>query len=177
MAITKARKQALVAQYQELAGRSKAMILTSYSGLSVKQLEGLRNQIRELGGEFHIVKNSLMGLAFKELKLPAPEALRHGTTAIGFAVEDVPAIAKLIVDLSRENPGMRVKAGLIEGSLYDEAQVIRFAELPPFPVVRAQLLGLLTTPASRAAGVLAAALRGLAGVIHAYSQSKSPEAA
>ena len=177
MAITKARKQALVAQYQELAGRSKAMILTSYSGLSVKKLEGLRNQIRELGGEFHIVKNSLMGLAFKELKLPFPAALMHGTTAIGFAVEEVPAVTKLIVDLSRENPGMRVKAGLIEGSLYDEAQVIRFAELPPFPVVRAQLLGLLTTPASRAAGVLAAALRGLAGVIYAYSQSKSPEAA
>jgi large subunit ribosomal protein L10 len=116
-------------------------------------------------------------LAFKELKLPFPAALMHGTTAIGFAVEEVPAVTKLIVDLSRENPGMRVKAGLIEGSLYDEAQVIRFAELPPLPVVRAQLLGLLTTPASQTAGVLAAALRGLAGVIHAYSQSMNPEAA
>jgi len=177
LAITKQRKETLVAQYQELASRAKGMILTSYSGLSVKQLEGLRNQIRELGGEFHIVKNTLMRLAFKELKLPFPESLMHGTTAIGFAAEDVPVVAKLIVDLSRENPGMLIKAGLIDGSLYDGAQVVRLAELPPLPVVRAQLLGLLTTPASQTAGVLAAALRGLVGVIHAYSQTTSPEAA
>ena len=177
MAITKARKQALVAQYQELANQSKGLILTSYSGLSVKQMEVLRNQIRELGGEFHIVKNTLMRLAFQELKLPFPAGLMHGTTAIGFAVEDVPAVAKVIADLSRENPGMRIKGGLIDGSLYDEAQIVRFANLPPLPVVRAQLLGLLTTPASQAAGVLTAALRGLVGVLHAYSQKKSPEAA
>ncbi|MEK7682628.1 MAG: 50S ribosomal protein L10 [Chloroflexota bacterium] len=177
MAVTRKRKQALVAQYQDLAKKSKAVILTSYSGLTVKQLEGLRNQIRELGGEFHIVKNTLVDLAFKGLKLPLPEGSMQGTTAIGFALEDVQPVAKAIVDLTRASEGMRVKGGLIEGKLYDAAQITLLADLPPLPVVRARLLGLLTTPASQAARVLAAVLRNLAGVIRAYSQSQSSEPA
>jgi len=177
LTVTRKRKQALVAQYQDLAKKSKAVILTSYSGLTVKQLEGLRNQIRELGGEFHIVKNTLVDLAFKELKLPLPEGSMLGTTAIGFALEDVPPVAKAIVDLTRASEGMRIKGGLIEGKLYDAAQIPLLADLPPLPVVRARLLGLLTTPASQVAGGLAAVLRNLAGVIRAYSQSQSSEPA
>jgi large subunit ribosomal protein L10 len=175
VAITRARKEALVAQYRDLAGRSKALILASYSGLSVRQLEGLRNQIRELGGEFHIVKNSLIRLALQELKLPTPENLMEGTTAVGFAAEDVPAVAKAIVDLGRENPGLRIKAGVIEGSLFNEAQMVRLADLPPLPVVQAQLLGVLNAPARRTAGALAAAVRGLASVLQAYSQRAPAE--
>ena len=177
MAVTRERKQALVARYQDLASRSKAVFLTSYSGLTAKQLEGLRNQIRELGGEFHIVKNTLIDLAFRELKLPLPEGSMQGTTAIGFALEDVPLVAKAIVDLTRASEGMRIKGGLIEGKLYDAAQITRLADLPPLPVVRAKLLGQLTTPASQAAGALAAVLRSLVGVVRAYSQSRSAEPA
>jgi large subunit ribosomal protein L10 len=118
VAISKARKQALVAQYQELAKRSNGLILTSYSGLTVRELESLRNQMREVGGEFHVVKNTLMELAFKELDLPLPEGAVDGTTAIGFATEEVAPIAKAIVDLSREGEALSLKAAsLMESSL------------------------------------------------------------
>ncbi len=177
MAITRARKEALVSQYKELAEKSSGIILTSFSGVTVKDLQGLRGQIREVGGEFHIVKNSLMDIAFKELKLPLPEGSTDGTTAIGFAPEEVPAVAKAIVDLSREGETLEIKGGLIDGELIDQAGIIRLADLPPMPVVQAQLLGLITTPAGQVAGALASALRGLAGVINAYSQSEGAEAA
>ncbi|MEK6587224.1 MAG: 50S ribosomal protein L10, partial [Chloroflexota bacterium] len=110
-------------------------------------------------------------------KLPLPEGSMQGTTAIGFALEDVQPVAKAIVDLTRASEGMRVKGGLIEGKLYDAAQITLLADLPPLPVVRARLLGVLTTPASQVAGGLAAVLRNLAGVIRAYSQSQSSEPA
>lgn len=177
MAITKARKEALVNQYKELAEQSSGIILTSFSGVTVKDLEGLRGQIREVGGEFHIVKNSLMDIAFKELDLPLPEGATDGTTAIGFATEEVPAVAKAIVDLSREAETLQIKGGLIEGELVDQAGILRLADLPPMPVVRAQFLGLITTPAGQVAGVLAASLRQLAGVVHAYSRSEGAETA
>lgn len=177
MAITKARKEALVKQYKELAEHSSGIILASFSGATVKDLQGLRGQIREVGGEFHIVKNSLMDIAFKELDLPLPEGATDGTTAIGFAAEEVSAVAKAIVDLSRETETLQIKGGLIEGDLIDQARILRLADLPPMPVVRAQLLGLITTPAGQVAGALAATLRQLAGVMHAYSKSEGVEVA
>jgi large subunit ribosomal protein L10 len=177
MAISKARKQALVTQYQELAKRSNGMILTSYSGLTVKELEGLRNQMRELGGEFHIVKNTLMELAFKELDLPLPDGATEGTTAIGFATDEVPPIAKAIVDLSREGEAISLKGGIVDGELVDGAKIIMLADLPPMPVVQAQLLSVLTTPSTQVAGLLAGALRQVVGVMSAYARTESAEAA
>ena len=173
MAITKKRKQDLVAQYQDLLGRSKGVVLTAYSGLSVKQMEDLRRKIREMGGEFHVVKNRLVKLAFKEAGLPVPEEALLGTTAIGFAMDDVPALVKTIVEAAKQSGFVRVKAGVIEGTLYSAAQVTRLAELPPLPVLRAQLLGLLLTPASRLAGVLAGSVRQVVNVIKAYSETEA----
>ena len=177
MAITKARKEALVSQYKALAEQSEGMILTSFSGVTVKDLQELRRQLREVGGEFHIVKNSLMDLAFTELGLPLPEGATDGTTAIGFASDEIPAVAKAIVDLSRETRTLEIKGGLIEGELIAPDRVRALADLPPMPIVRAQLLGLITTPAGQVAGALAAALRQLAGVVHAYSQTEGAEPA
>lgn len=177
MAVSKERKQALVAQYEELAKRSKGLILTSYSGLTVKDLQSLRSQIREYGGEFHIVKNTLMELAFNKLGIPMPEGANLGTTAIGFAMEDVPPVAKAIVELRRAGQQIDLKGGLVNGNLYDAAQIERLADLPPMPVVRAQLLGLLNTPARQVAGTLAGALRQVMGVLQAYSQRESAEPA
>ncbi|MEE9216803.1 MAG: 50S ribosomal protein L10 [Anaerolineales bacterium] len=177
MAITKARKEALVQQYKKLAENSSGIILASFSGVTVKDLQELRGQIREVGGEFHIVKNSLMDLAFKELGLPLPEGATDGTTAIGFAMVEVSGVAKAIVDLSREQGTLQIKGGLIEGELIDQARIIQLADLPPMPVVRAQFLGLITAPAGQVVGTLAATLRQLVGVMHAYSKSEGAEAA
>lgn len=177
MAITKERKKALVAQYQDLAKRATGMILTSYSGLTVKELEGLRNQIREVGGEFHIVKNSLLELAFKELDLPLPDGAMEGTTAIGFATEEVPPIAKAIVDLSRDGEVISLKGGIVDGKLVDQGRIVMLADLPPMPVVQSQLLSVMSSPASQIAGVLAGALRQMIGVMNAYAQTESAEAA
>lgn len=177
MAITKERKQALVAEYQDLAKRSKGLILTSYSGLTVKDLQALRNQIRDYGGEFHIVKNTLMDLAFKALDIPMPEAATTGTTAIGFAVDEIPAVAKAIVDLGREGRQIVIKGGVIDGTLFDAAQIERLADLPPMPVVQAQLIGVISAPARQAVGLLAASMRQVMGVLQAYSQREGAEAA
>jgi large subunit ribosomal protein L10 len=177
LAITKARKEALVKQYKELAENSSGIILASFSGVTVKDLQELRGQIREVGGEFHIVKNSLMDIAFKELGLPLPEGATDGTTAIGFATEELPGVAKAIVDLSREQGTLQIKGGLIEGELIDQARILLLADLPPMPVVQAQLLGLINTPARQVASALAASVRQLAGVMHAYSKSEGAEAA
>lgn len=173
MAISKERKKALVTQYQELFSSSSALIMTGYSGLSVKDLEGLRRKIREVGGEFHIIKNNLADLAFKGAGLPMPEGSLEGPTAIGFAFEDVIGVAKAIVDLARDTEVAYVKGAVIEGVVYDTAQVTHMANLPPMPVVQAQLLSVLQAPASRIAGVLNGSIQQLVNVLNAFSETEA----
>lgn len=176
LALSKKQKLALVEQYRELVERSRGMVLTSYAGLSVKETENLRRKIRELGGEFHIVKNTLIARVFDEAGLAFPKGILRGTTAIGFAMEDVPAVAKAIADLASETESVRLKSGMVGGEIYNASQMERLANLPPLPVLRAQLLGLLTTPATRVAGSLAGALRQVASVMNAYATKEDPGA-
>ena len=171
MAISKEKKQELVAVYKELVGESTALIMTSYSGVSVKELEAVRRNIRELGGEFHIVKNTLFALVMDEAGFSLPEDALIGTTAIGFASEEVPGVAKAIVDLAREVESVKVKGGLIDKVAYDATQIVLLADLPPLPILRSQLLSVLQAPAGRIAMTLAGSIRQLVNVTKAFAES------
>lgn len=176
MAISKEKKQELIAQYQELASNSQGMILTSFSGLSVKETETLRKQVREAGGTFHVVKNTLAKLAFDQAGLELPEGALEGTTAIGFTQEGITDLAKAIVDVVRETETLNVKGGLIEGLVYDARQIMRIASLPSLQVVQAQLLGVLQAPASRVAGALNGSVRQIVSVLNAYAKTAGEDA-
>lgn len=175
MAITKERKQAIVKQYRDLVGKSQGIVLASYSGLKVKDLERLRRKVRELGGEFHVVQNRLARLTLKDAGLGVADEALEGATAVGFALDEPLALAKAIVDFSRESDKVKIKAGVVNGVVYDGVQMVRLAEMPPLPVIRAQLLGLFGTPATRLASLLVTPARQMASVVRAYSD-KAAEA-
>lgn len=169
MAITKQRKQALVERYRDLVGKSEGIVLATYSGLPVKDLERLRRKVRDLGGEFHVVKNRLARVSLREAGMNVVDEALEGSTAIGFTPEDPIALAKAIVDFAKESDKVKVKAGVVSGVVYDARQVVRLAETPPLPVLRAQLLGLLNAPATRLASILSAPARQLGTVVKAYA--------
>jgi large subunit ribosomal protein L10 len=177
LAISKTRKDELVVEYNELLNNSSAIILTSYSGVPVKDLESLRRTIREVGGEFHIVKNTLIELALDNAGLSIPKDMLVGTTAIGFATDDVPNVAKAVVDLSRESGTIAIKGGMIDKILYDPKQIVQLADLPPLPVLRAQLLSQIQAPGTRVALALANSVRQIINVTKAYSESGAAIAA
>jgi large subunit ribosomal protein L10 len=174
LAITKSRKQALVGEYREMLVRSRGVVLAAYTGLSVTGMEELRRKLREQGSEFHVVKNRLAKLAFREAGLPVPEDALSGSTVIGFAPEDVTALVKAIVEAAKASEFVRVKAGVFDGVLYTGRQVEMLAELPPLPVLQARLIGVIQAPASRLAGALAGAARKLVGVAKAYAETGAP---
>ena len=176
MAITREKKRELVEEYSRLLESSRGHVLVQYSGVTVKDLQNLRSKLREVGGEFHIVKNSLMSLAMQEAGLEVPEGSFDGTTAIGFARDDIPAVAKAIVDLAKEVESVAVKGAIVEGHLYNRKQVEHLAELPPLPVVQAQFLGLLQAPGRRVASTVAASVRQVLNVLKAYSETEATTA-
>ena len=177
MAISKQKKEQLVNQYVDWISNSQSFILTEYKGLAVKDLDELREKARDVGGEFHIIKNTLAAIAFKSEGLKVPEDTFTGTTAIAVAVDDAPGMAKVVADFSKDNEFLKVKCGYLEKELLSVAEITALAELPPLPVQRAILLGTLIAPASKLARTLSEPARQVTAVLQAFATQESAEAA
>lgn len=176
MAISREKKEELVQEYQELLEGSRGMILTGYSGLTVRDTEQLRAEIRKVGGEFHIVKNSLVALAMENAGLTPPEKAFEGTTAIGFADADIPGVAKAMVDLAKDMGVLQIKGGIVEGRVHDSGQIERLAELPALPELRAKLLGLIGQPSANVVNTLAGSMRQFLTVMKSHAEAEGAEA-
>jgi large subunit ribosomal protein L10 len=173
MAITKERKNELITQYTEWVKHSKALVLTQYIGLTMKDIDALRAKVRENGGEFHIIKNTLAKLAFEQAGLPVQQAQFEGSTAVIFAFTDAPATVKTVTEFAKSSEFLKIKGGYLEKQALTPAGVKALADLPPLPVVRGQLLGMLLAPASKLVRTLAEPGRMIAAVIKAHAE---PEA-
>ena len=177
MAISKKRKDELVSQYVKWMDQSQAVIVTEYLGMSMKQIDDLRAKVRDAGGEFHIVKNTLGEVAFKQAGLALPAKLLEGSSAVVFAFRDAPAMVKVVNDYARTSDFVKVKGGYLEKSPISATELVSLADLPPLPVLRAQLLGTLMAPASKLVRTLAEPARQLAAVIKAYADKDAAVAA
>lgn len=173
MAISRDKKEVLVKEYLDQLNVSEAVIITSYSGLRVSQVEQLRRKIREAEGSFAIVKNTLAERALKEAGLPVVEEMLTGPVGIGFCHHNVSGVAKAITDFSKQNELLAIKGGLLGSRVIDEAGVKNLANLPSLDVLRAQLLGLINAPASQLAGVVAGGVRQLVNVVSAYAEKEA----
>lgn len=170
MAISKQRKEEALTQYADWIKRSEAAILVEYTGAKIKAIDAIRAKIRETGGEFHIVKNTLARRAFADNGVEFPANYLVSSTAISFAFKDPAATAKALTDATKGNEFVKVKGGLMGGKTLNAAQVKNLSEMPPLPVMRAMLLGVLQAPASKLVRTLAEPARGLAAVIKAHAE-------
>jgi large subunit ribosomal protein L10 len=177
LAISRKRKKDLVAQYADWANRSQAMVVTQYTGLTMKDVDTLRARIRDVGGEFHIVKNTLGDVAFKEAGLEMPPGLLEGSTAVIFAFRDAAETVKIVTEYAQRSEFVKIKGGVLDRRSISTEDVKSLAELPPLPVMRAQLLGMLSAPASKLVRTLAEPGRGLAAALQAYVDKQSAPAA
>ena len=176
MAVSKERKEEVLAIYADWMKKSQAVILVEYTGVSMKALDNIRAKIRESGGEFHVVKNTLARRVFAEQGMSIPAEFLVKSTAVSFAFNDPASTAKALTDAMKGNEFVKVKGGFMGGQALNAAQVKALADMPPLPVVRAQLLGVLQAPAGKLVRTLAEPARGLAAVIKAFSE-QAPAAA
>jgi len=176
LAVSKERKDETLAIYAEWLKNSQAVILVEYTGAKMKDLDGIRAKIRESGGEFHILKNTLARRAFSNSGMDLPQDYLVKSTAVSFAFTDPALTAKALTEATKGKDFVKVKGGFMSGQALNAAQVKSLADMPPLPVVRAQLLGVLQAPASKLVRTIAEPARGLAAVIKAFSE-KAPAAA
>ena len=175
MAISKERKEEALATYADWMKRSQAVILVEYTGAKMKDLDGIRAKVRKSGGEFHVLKNTLARRAFADNGMELPSDFLVRSTAVSFAFTDPASTAKALNEAAKGKEFLKVKGGFMSGQALNAAQVKALADMPPLPVIRAQLLGMLQAPAGKLVRTIAEPARGLAAVIKAFSE-KAPAA-
>jgi len=168
LALTKKRKEYLVAQYETWISESNAIFLTEYTGLSVKQLQSLRSEVRKAEGAFHITKNTLMRLALEQSGKTVPAELLVGQLATGFSLKEAPTLAKTLSEFAKSEEQLVIKGGFLGNDLLSTEQVLALAKLPTMDELRAQILGLIQAPARNLASVVSGSVRQVVNVLDAY---------
>jgi large subunit ribosomal protein L10 len=172
LAISKQQKEELVEQYKKWVAESDGLILANYHNLSVKDINNLRNEIRESGGEFHVIKNTLAKRAFEESKREFEEGIFTGPTALGVSYENPTGLAKVLKKFSKEQGTIEIKSGYLADRLMTVEEVMAMADLPSLAEMRAKLLSTIAAPASQLVRTLAEPGRSLAAVLKARSEQE-----
>lgn len=176
MAITKARKDELLAQYDELIQNSRAIFLAEYSGMNVKKMNALRDKVYEVNGALHVTKNTLFRLALEKAQKELPDDFLAGQLATGFALEEAPSLAKALVDFAKDEEKVTLRGGFLGNEFVTAEQIEALAKLPNLEQLRSQLAGLISAPARNVASVVASGVRQVVNVIDAYAKSEEGSA-
>lgn len=175
MAFTKEEKKELVATYEKWLKDCKAAYVLSYHKMAMKDIDALRSEARDLGGELHVVKNTLMNLALKNCGFE-DTGLFDKSSLVAFAFNDAASIAK-VVDKASASDQYEIKGGYLDGAPVSAASVTMLAKLPALPQMRAQLLAFIQTPATQLVRTLMEPARQVAAVVKAYSEKIPAQAA
>lgn len=167
MAISKETKVERVEQYKELLEGSQAIVLTSYSGLTMKQLSDLRAQLREYDATFQVTKNTLLQRALREMNFTELDKFLVGPIAVGYLSESIPSAAKVLVDFAKESKAIEIKGGLMGDRVLAAEDIIAVSSLPTREELLAQLVSRLQGPIYGLVSVLSGPIRGLAYVLKA----------
>ena len=171
MPLTAQQKKDLVESYREGVGASPHVYLVDYKGISVPMVTELRQQVRELGGEYRVVKNRLMLRAIGGSALEGLGEQFSGPTAVVYG-DDPVALAKVLTDFAGQAKVLEFKAGLVDGHPVAGGEIQEIATLPSREALIAKLLYLLQSPVSRFASVLAAIPRQFVVVLEQIRQAQ-----
>jgi large subunit ribosomal protein L10 len=155
LSLNKSEKQTVVADVSAQVARSQTLALAEYRGLTVEHLNALRKQARDKGVYLHVLKNTLARRAVAGTPFEVASASMVGPLIYGFS-EDAVAAAKVMADFAKGNDKLIVKGGAYAGKALNADGVKSLASVPSKEVLLAQLLGLMQSPVSRIARVLAA---------------------
>jgi len=155
----RAEKLYLISEVETHLKKSDYVILANFSKVTVADVAELRAQLSTESAEFHVVKNSSLRVAAKALGLPDVESGLTGPTAVVVGGKNPAGVAKVLKKFFEVKKKLEVKVGVIDRKLMSAADLGKIADLPPFDVVRAQLLGLLTSTAASFVRVLDAKVK------------------
>jgi len=167
--VERSKKEELVASLHHALADTECVVITHQTGLSVAEVTELRRQMRAAGASFKVTKNRLARIALTGTKFEQLSKLFTGPTAIAYSQDPV-AAAKVAVEFANKNDKLTIVGGSLGEQQLDAAGVKSLATMPSLDQLRAKLLGMLQTPATRIASVLQAPGGQVARVLGAYAR-------
>ncbi len=146
-------KEKKVAEIKQKLEKAEAAILVKYQGINVEKDTQLRKKLREAGVEYKIYKNSLMTIAARELKMDGLIEHLQGPLAIAISYDDCTAPARIVNEFAKDVKAIELKAGLVQGSIFDEEKIKQIANIPSREILLSRLLGSFKSPISNVAMV------------------------
>jgi large subunit ribosomal protein L10 len=156
MPLTRQQKEELVESYREQITSAPNVYLLDYKGISVNEVNELRNKVRETGASYTVVKNRLALQAIEETPMADLADQFQGPVAVAYCVDDPVSLAKALTDFAKDVPAIEFKAGLMDGRVVSGDQLKEIAKLPSREELIAKLLFLLQSPVQRFVRTLAA---------------------
>lgn len=153
---------------------TKSIVLTDHTGLTHQQIERLRKSIKKAGGNFVVVKNTLLKKALTDSPFEGKisENVLTGQTSVLLSINDEISALKELVRVVKELNLPKIKQGALKDKVLESAEVVRLAQLPPKEVLISQLLGMLKSPQSRLVFALKGNLSKLVLILKAVSQKE-----
>src|SRR5579871_669988 len=172
-------KQQVVDELTERLKTAETLIVADYRGLTMPQIDDLRGKLVEHGAKFTVVKNTLTRRAAEAAGAEALLTLLEGPSAIAFieADGDMVAVAKALADSAKATNVLEIRGGVMQGRTMSAADVDELAKLPPFDVLRGQVLGAIIGPLQSLLGLVSAPVQNLVGLIDARIEQLGGEGA
>ena len=167
--MNKNKKKTYIEEMKDIFKKTSSVFVTHYQGLTVKQIDGLREEMRKHGILFKVTKNKITKLALEGSKIKKLENLFSGPTAVAFS-EDAITSAKILTKFAKKNSNLKIIGGIMEDEQLSIEDVEKIATLPTLNEARAKIVSILTAPAQKIMSILLAP--GSKIVILALAKSK-----
>lgn len=172
-------RQEKIAKVEEIRKRfldNRFVFLTDFTGLTVEEINRLRQALRAKGADYRVLKNTLTLLALRGTPYEPLEGLLVGPVGAAFGADDPVTVAKELVAFTRENPKLEIKGGFLDGRVLAAEEARAVAALPPREMLLARVTGSFKSPLYRLHGVLSGPYRKLVYALQAVADAKSQAA-
>jgi len=171
MAVSKQKKEEVIAELKELFANSKSVVFSGYKGVSVKDLGALRSKLRKNQVTFKVAKKTLIKIAAKQAGFKdLPDEALEGQVGAAFGMNDEVAAAKTLFEFSKTNESIKLLGALMEGRNLSKEETLQLAKIPSREELLARLVGSMKSPISGFHGTLYSLLRSFVGVVGAYKE-------
>ena len=167
--MNKDKKKSYIEEMKSFFKKTNSIFVTHYQGLSVKQIDELRKEMRKHGILFKITKNRITKLALEGSKFKKLENLFSGPTAVAFSEAAITS-AKILTKFAKNNSNLKIIGGIMEEEPLSEEDVKQIATLPTLDEARGKIVGILATPAQKIISILLAPGAKIAILAHAKSK-------
>jgi large subunit ribosomal protein L10 len=170
MAKSKAQKTELLEEYKKILNEKSGYLVVNSDKLDSPTLFSLKKQLKEIGSNFSVLKNTIFKIALQEAKQPLETQDFTGASAIITFEEDPTGTAKFLKEVQKEMEVLEARYGVIENEYIDSNRIMELADIPPREILYAKLLGSLNAPLSGMMNTLTGNVKGFIRVTQSLSE-------